>query len=225
MQTKIKIPSTTSLEHVPHLWEQNDVLIFLIDLDSYNTLSTEHLDGIEKEYLERLQTRHFKKRYTASRLVLKCILCRLLNERSVSDIVTYKDEYGKVHVRGHEELHICISYTGNIVALAISKVEVGVDMELKRMLSLSNISKYLYTKPLDADKSGSNLDLLTTWTLKEAYCKFSNKSIFSNFNKEMDFSNVCSSSYIINNIYILAIITDSNRYTLKICRLQKISFL
>ncbi|MCD4807520.1 MAG: hypothetical protein K8R13_08145 [Methanococcoides sp.] len=204
----LKIPSTVSLEHILHFWEQNDILILIVDLNDYDTLSTYHLDDIEKEHLERLQTEYFKKRYITSRTVLKYILRHLLKERDVSDISMYKDKYGRVHVRDHEEVHICISYTENIVTLAISKIEVGIDVEIRKLRSLTNVSKYLHTTLLHTDTYANGHDLLMTWTLKEAYCKFSNKSIFSNLNKELDLNNICHLNYIINNKYILAVVTD-----------------
>jgi len=231
MQTEnLQVASSITLEHtllenVPDLWEQNDILIFLVDLDDYGTLSTEYLDEIETEYLERLKTGYFRKRYITSRMVLKCILCRILKGQSASDIATYKDEYGKVHVSSHEELHICISYTENIVTLVISKVEVGVDVELRKKRALSNISKYLHKKILQTDKSANDLDILTTWTLNEAYCKFSNENIFSSFHRELDINNVFHSSHIIDNKYILSIITDDDRHAINISRLQKIAHL
>ena len=212
-------------ENIPCLWEQNDILIFLVDLEDYGTLSTECFDDMEMGGLERLKTGYFRKRYITSRMVLKYILCSILEERSVSDIATYKDKYGKVHVRNHEELHVCISYTENIVALAISKVEVGVDIEVRKRRSLSNISKYLGKKAFQSDKSVNDPDILTIWTLKEAHCKFSNKNIFSTFNRELDLNNVSHSSYIIDNKYILSIITDDDRNAINISRLQKIAYL
>lgn len=222
MQTKdLKIP-LISLEHIPRLWGQNDVLIFLVDLDDYGVLDTEHLDGIEKEYLERLKTAYFKKRYIVSRMVLKCVLCRLLKEKYVSDISMYKDEYGKIHTYSHEELHLCISYTENIVALAVSKVEVGIDVEFRKKRSLSKISKFLHNETLQNGKSENNLDILTRWTLNEAYCKFSNESVFSTFTKELNLNNLFHSSHIIDKMYILTIITGDNRHMININRLQKI---
>lgn len=217
-----------SLENISHLWEQNDILILLINLDSYNILSTEYLDNTEKEHLKRLKTSYFKKRYIVSRIVLKYVLkyipgC-LLKDQHISDIGTYKDEYGKVHVRNHKDLHICISYTGDIVSLAISKIEIGIDIELRRLISSGKVLKYLHTPALKTEDLGNELDFLTVWTLREAYCKFSNKSMLSSLNKELDFSNVFHSSYILSNKYILSVITDTNPYTLNISCLPKITF-
>lgn len=224
----LELPPPIPLDNISHLWEQNDILILLINLDSYNILSTEHLDRTEKEHLERLKTSYFKKRYIVSRIVLKYALkyipgC-LLKDQSVSGIGTYNDEHGKVHIRNHKELHICISYTGNIISLAISKVEVGIDIELKKLISPGKVLKYLQTPALKTEGFGNELDFLTVWTLKEAYCKFSNKSMLSSLNKELDFSSVFHSSYILNNKYILSVITDTNPCALNISCLSKMAF-
>jgi len=217
-------PEHTLPADIPCLWEKNDILIFLVDLDDYGTLSTECLDDTEKKGMERLKTGYFRKRYIISRMVLKYILSCILKEKFFSDIATYKDLHGKVHVRDHEELHVCISYTENIVALAVSKLELGVDIEVKIRRSLTNISKYLYNKNSQAGKSVNVPDLLMGWTLKEAYCKFSNKNIFSTFNREPDLNGLIHSSYIIDNEYILSLITSEGWDTINISRLQKIAF-
>ncbi|WP_235283436.1 MULTISPECIES: 4'-phosphopantetheinyl transferase superfamily protein [unclassified Methanosarcina] len=216
--------SFVPLENIPRLWEQNDVLIFLIDLDNYDTLSMECLNSIEREYLKKLQTMYFKKRYIVSRMVLKHVLYHLLNKSSVLDISTYKDECGQVHILNHEELHICISYSENVVTLAISKVEVGIDVEIKRSLTLKNTLKYFQTTFSCTEKSARDADILRAWTMKEAYCKFSNKNIFSILSKEPDFNNICYLSYLLDNKYIFSVITDSGPHTINISRLEKINY-
>jgi 4'-phosphopantetheinyl transferase len=174
----LTLPASILLKDIPNLWEQNDILILLIDLDSY-TFSTQYLDDSEKEDLNNLKTSYFRERYIVSRTVLKFVLHYLLKGQSVFKISTYKDEYGRVHIRDHEELHICISYSGKIISLAISKINVGIDIELKKPHSIGKFSKYLNKQALETDGLGNGLDLLTLFTLKEAYSKFSNKSILS----------------------------------------------
>lgn len=217
----LNLSASILLKDIPYLWEQNDILILLIDLDSYN-FSTRYLDDNEKEALNNLKTSYFRERYIVSRTVLKFILYYLLKEQSVFKIGTYKDEYGRVHVRDHNELYICISYTGNIVSLAISKVNVGIDIELKKSLSAGKFSKYLNKQVLETDSLGNGPDLLTSFTLKEAYSKFSNKSILSCLNKKFDLENIFSSSYILNDRYIFSIITDAKPTAINISHLQKI---
>ncbi|AKB75507.1 hypothetical protein MSLAZ_2246 [Methanosarcina lacustris Z-7289] len=216
--------SAVPLENIPQLWKQNDILVFLIDLDNYDTLSTGCLNSIEKEHLEKLQTTDFKKRYIISRMVLKHILCHLLNKNSVLEISTYKDECGEVHILNHKELHICISYSENIVTLAISKVEVGIDVEIKRPLALKNTLKYLQITSSCPEKSASDSDILKIWTMREAYCKFSNKSMLSILSRGPDFNNACCSSYVLDNKYIFSVITDSGLHTINISSLEKINY-
>lgn len=217
----LDLPASILLKDIHGLWEQNDILILLIDLDSY-TLNTRYLDDDEKEALNNLKTSYFRERYIVSRTVLKYVLHYLLKGQSIFKISTYKDEWGRVHVRDHEELYICISYTGNIVSLAISKVNIGIDIELKKSRSIGRFSKYLNMRALETDGMGNGLDILTLFTLKEAYSKFSNKSILFCLNKELDLDNTFSLSYILNGRYILSIVTDARPNAINIGHLQKI---
>ena len=218
----LTIPFPISLEHIPYLWQRSDVLILLVDLDNYSTFNTDFLDRIEMEPLEGLQTSYFKKRYTVSRTVLKHILCSVLSERSASEISTYKDGHGKVCIRNHNELYICISYTESLQPLQYQRVEVGIDIELGRTLALKSTLKYLRDKPSFTDEPVSETDFLKIWTLKEAYYKFSNKNMLPNLNKELDLSNVSHSTFVLDNKYIFSVITRSDSHTININRLQKI---
>ena len=220
----LNLPCQISLKNIPHLWEQNDILILVVDLDKYNVLSTEYIDENEKDEMDIFKTSYFKKRYIVSRKVLKYIICCLFKEQSISTISTYKDEYGKVHVRGHEDLHICLSYAGNIASLAISKIKVGIDIELEKLIHPNKIFRYLHKPILRTKDPENDHDLLIVWTLKEAYSKFSNKSMLVNLNKELDLSSVFHSSYILNEKYILSVITCVNPHDLNISFLPKITF-
>ncbi len=223
MDTENLTLSSISLENTPHLWKEKDILIFFIDMDNYDALSTEFLNNIEKEDLEKLQTLYFKKRFVISRMVLKHILCILLKMESTLDISTYKDSYGEVHILGHEDLHICISYSESIAALAISKVKIGIDVEIKRPLSLKNTLKYFHKTPFCTDKSVNDDDLLKSWTLKEAYCKFSNKSMLSFLNREPDFNSASYFNFVLDDEYVFSIVTESCQHSINISRLEKIN--
>ncbi len=219
----LKLPFLVSLEHIPYLWKQSDILVFLVDLDNYDTFNTSYLSTIELEYLERLQTNNFKKRYIVSRTVLKHIICKVANERSASEISTYKDENGKVCVLNHNELCTCVSYTKSLVALAISKIDIGIDIELTRKLALKSTFKNLHKKTSLTDETVSETNLLKTWTLREAYSKFSNKKMYLIFNKELDLSSVNHSTYVLDNKYIFSIVTHPGSYIIDISYLQKIN--
>jgi 4'-phosphopantetheinyl transferase len=218
----LTLPFFVSLESIPHLWQQSDVLIFLVNLDDYDIFSTNYLNKVEMKFLEGLQTSYFKKRYIISRSVLKHILCDIIRERSASGISTYKDGYGRVCIHDHSDLYICISYTQSIAVLAISKIEIGIDIELGRTLALKSNLKNLNTKPSLTDEPINETDLLKIWTLKEAYSKFSNKNMHLIFSKKLDLSDVSYSTYVLDNKYILSVITCPGSHIININNLQKI---
>lgn len=222
MHTENLTISSVPLGNIPHLWEENDILVFFIDLDNYGALSTEFLNNTEKEDLEKLQTLYFKKRFIASRIVLKHILCYLFKIDSTLDVSTYKDRYGEVRILDHEDLHICISYSANTAALAISKVNIGIDIEIIRPLELKNTSKYLHNTPLCSDKSVTGADFLKAWTTKEAYCKFSDISMLSFLNKEPDLNNISYFNFILDNKYIFSIVTEPGRHAISMSYFERL---
>ena len=225
----LELSTPIPIENISHLWEQNNILILLINLKDYNIPNVSYLNASEKKRLESLKTSYFRKRYIVSRSALKHILQNIPDyskkDQSISKICTYSDEYGEVHIRSHKELHICISYTGSIISLAVSKVKMGIDIELRKMISLGKMSKYLQTADLKTDNCEDEFDILTVWTLKEAYCKFSNKSMLSILNKELDLSDVFHASYNLSNKYVLSVVTEKNPCSLNITCLSKIELL
>jgi len=219
----LTLPFPVPLESIPYLWQQSDALIFLVNLDNYDIFSTNYLNKAEMKSLERLQTSLFQKRYIISRTVLKHILCSIIRELSASGISTYKDVYGRVCIHNHSDLYICISYTQSIAVLAISKIEIGIDVELEKTLSLKSNLRNLNTKLSSlTDESVNENDLLKMWTLKEAYSKFSNKNMHLIFSKKLDLRDVSYSIYFLDNKYILSVITPPGSHIININYLQKI---
>lgn len=216
--------SIVLVEQVTDLWKENDILIFIIDLNEYSYPCADYLNEIEKAYLDTLKTEHFRKRYIVARMVLKC-LSGILKEKPWSNISTIKNEHGRVHVCDHNDLHVCIAYTENIVALVISKVDIGIDIEAIKPRSVTSISKSIDRSLPDGTPSKGSSDFLIMWTLKEAYCKFANKTMFSNLSRKLDLSDVYHSSYVIDNKYLLALVTKSCPSKVSIAYLQKIDFL
>ncbi|RXA19381.1 hypothetical protein EQO05_09675 [Methanosarcina sp. MSH10X1] len=222
LNENLMLPFLISLESISFLWRHNDVLIFLVDLDDYDTFNTAYLNRMELESLERLRTGYFKKRYIVSRTALKHIVCSIVGERSASGISTYNDRHGRICILNHNELYICVSYTGSMAALAISKVEIGIDIELVKKLSLKSNLRNLSKKFISTDEPLSETELLKIWTLKEAYSKFSNKNMHLIFNKELDLSSVNYWTSVLDNKYIFSVIThsDSNIDINRLCKIN-----
>lgn len=214
-------PPIVPAEQVPDLWKENDILIFIMDLKDYPSPDANYLNEAENVHLDTLQTEYFKKRYIVSRIVLK-YLSGYLKKRSWSDMVTYKDEHGRVHVCSYDDLHVCIAYTENIIALALSKTDVGIDLEIIRARSFRSISKSIDRSLPDGTPSENSSDFILMWTLKEAYSKYSNETMFSNLSKKVDLSNIFHSNCIIDNKYMLAVVTKADQCKVGMYHLQKI---
>lgn len=221
MDIKQFTPVIVPLEKVSDLWEENDAVIFIVDISDYFMPDAKYLSEAEKVYLDTLKTDHFKKRYITSRTVLKH-LSGYLKKRLWSDMVTYKDEKGRVHVCDHNDLNVCISYSGNKLALALSKTEVGIDIEFIRPRSVASISKSIDSSLPDGIKSQNSFGFLLMWTLKEAYSKYSNRTMFSNLSRKLDLSDVYHTVYIVGNEYMLAFIAKHCVHHVRVAYLQKI---
>ncbi|MBC7085930.1 MAG: 4'-phosphopantetheinyl transferase superfamily protein [Methanomethylovorans sp.] len=217
------MPSIVPAEQVACLWKEYDVLIFLVDLRDYPVLDCEFLNEMEKIHFDTLKTEYFKKRYIISRIIIK-YLCSILKERSWCEIVTYKNEYGRVYLDGYNDLYLCISYTEHILALSLSKIKVGIDIEVIRSRSITNISKSINISLPENSTSVAAYDFFLMWTLKEAYCKFSNETMFSKLNWKLDLSEVQNTSYIINDTYILSLITKVDSLNINVSYLEIIDF-
>lgn len=210
-----------SAEQVSYLWKENDILIFIIDLIDYPSPDANYLNEAEKVHLDTLKTEYFKNRFIVSRLVLK-YLSGILKEKPCFEMVTLKDGYGRVHVCDHNDLHVCIAYTENIVTLAVSKTDLGIDVEVIKPRSVTSISKSIDSSLPDGTPSENSSDFLLMWTLKEAYSKYSNKTMISNLNRKLDLSDVFHSNCILDNKYMLAVVTKVDQYKVGMYHLQKI---
>jgi 4'-phosphopantetheinyl transferase len=207
---------------VQKLWNNNDILLFLVDLEIYEQLGLSYLSSDEKEYLTKLKTNYFRKRFIVSRSLLKIILQHVLKKRSSLDISLYRNNSGRVCVHNNEEIYICISYTENLVAFSISKQKTGIDIEYIRPIDLKIFSKCLQNTISKNEMFQENdVDKLKIWTLREAYCKLTDQSMLECLNKQIVLNDIDHKEYIINNRYILSVAFASKENNIKVCHIQK----
>jgi len=131
-----------------------------------------------------------------------------LNEK---DIIINK--YGKPYLNNN--LYYNISHTANIIVIAVSNNEIGIDAELlTRKISDTLINKYF------KNEYENTFDIIKLWTKKESFVKYLGKSMFTEIKNikikenliiyKNEVVNINSFNYTINNIYINIITNESN---------------
>ncbi|AKB85440.1 4'-phosphopantetheinyl transferase superfamily protein [Methanococcoides methylutens] len=218
----VESSTTLSSSSIHKLWNKNEALIFLIDLEIDEQLRLSDLTIDEKDYLNTLKTEYFRKRFIVSRSLLKTVLQHILKKRSSSDISLYRNNKGRVCVKNHEDIYICISYSENLVAISLSKQKIGIDIEHIRQIDLNIFSKYFQDKRFERDMlQEDNINLLKEWTLKEAYCKLTDQSMLACLNKEIVLDHLDHHQLSINDKYIISVVLTSKSNEINICHLQK----
>lgn len=106
---------------------------------------------------------------------------------------------------GANAVKFSVSHSNNYVACAVSKVEVGVDIQT--ILKCNNkIVDYWFNdseKIIIKNSKQKDIDFTTIWTHKEAYLKLIGGGLSKNFNT-VDYSNVVFSTWITND-YVLTL--------------------
>lgn len=100
----------------------------------------------------------------------------------------YKNKNGKPYIKKNASF-FNISHSKNYVCCCLSSVNIGVDIEEKRLIKKSVENKFKH-------KNDDLLDSLYVWNLKEAYSKYLGLGL------KLDFSRICVEDIkIFNTIY------------------------
>ena len=111
----------------------------------------------------------------------KSLLCKVYKELFNKDFdinKIYYNEYGKPYY--DKDFYFNISYSKNYIALAISNVEIGIDIEEERRKN-----DRINNKILSNNEIIINNNILNNWVIKEAYTKYLGmglKKDFTTFN-------------------------------------------
>lgn len=95
---------------------------------------------------------------------------------SINEIAIVTDEMGKPYVAGHPEIHFNISHTDALIVIALSDVEVGVDVQTELCPNTKIIKRFFTAKECDyvySDDKNIAMRFAEIWTKKEAYIKCS----------------------------------------------------
>lgn len=110
---------------------------------------------------------------------------------------------GKPEYMGNNAVKFSVSHSGHYVAAAVSKFEVGVDIQIILKCN-SKIVNYWFNddeKIVIKNSLNKDVDFTIIWTKKEAYLKLIGGGLCKNFN-EVDYSNVIFNTWVTND-YVL----------------------
>lgn len=89
-----------------------------------------------------------------------------------------RDSFGKPYFPDAPHVHFSISHTKDAIAVAVSSVPIGIDIEnTKRSISTKVLERICDGQEFLRYKEASPKEQITLWTLKEAYGKYKGKGI------------------------------------------------
>lgn len=168
-------------------YNANDIIIYTISLPDFINLSTDLsrlLSFNELSRAERYYKEIDKNRFIISRSVLKFILAAHTNLDARNITLDYYPNK-KPYLASHPWLCFNVSHSGNIAVIAISRKEVGIDIEyISENFNFTNLLSTIFNdKEILAIKNAEDnkYAFYNSWTRKEAFVKALGKGIDDDF--------------------------------------------
>lgn len=160
-----------------------DLKLFKIKLSSYNHLITEFTKHLCESEKQRAQNYHFKKdsnRFIICRALLKFILARQTSE-DISNICIKIDDNKKPYITSSHSLFFNVSHAENYAIIALSNIQVGIDLEYKnKKFDFTEILPFTFSD-LEIKTISKSTDktamFYNFWTRKEAIVKATGQGI------------------------------------------------
>jgi 4'-phosphopantetheinyl transferase len=192
-------------DEIPAYWKTHDVLTFLADTGMYDVSLYQGLDTAEKEQVLQFKSDYFKKRFTVSRNLVKCILRHIPGTGDRADIVLSRARR-RILVDGWQDIFMSLSYTGSCIAITVGKRKIGSDIERVRPLNIMKIrSSPLFDGSQCRNKKEASLQALHGWTLVEAYAKLRDRNPYPLLNSSGLLYNASFVSYCVDQQAILSL--------------------
>jgi 4'-phosphopantetheinyl transferase len=169
------------------LLNANDLIIYAIYLPDFIELKSEltpFLNSIERNRAERFHNEIDRNRFIIYRSILKLVLAAY-TKLDVKDIHFDYHFNKKPYIASHPELCFNISHSEDFAVIAISKDEVGIDIEyISENFDFTNLLSDIFTD--DEVVAIQNADdkkqaFYSLWTRKEAFVKALGKGIDDDF--------------------------------------------
>ena len=131
----------------------------------------ELLPNYRKDKVDNFRFIKDKKLSSGAFLLLK----KLLDEINITEPVFKIGKYGKAYISNYENIYFNLSHSSNVVACAISDMEVGVDVEyIDSEIDLNIAKNYFYNEEYENIIKSKNPadEFFNYWVLKESYMKY-----------------------------------------------------
>jgi 4'-phosphopantetheinyl transferase len=186
-----------------------------------NNLSTDLslYDNIDKNRLEKIKKSSnvlFKKEQLGANLLLNDILENYFF-MDITKVEYIYNEYGKPYIKD-SNLYFSLSHSNGVIALAVSKEEIGIDIELikdvKDNLALKVMNEAEYNIYKGLSKNDKINYFYEVWNSKEAYVKKLGTTLTLNpSNINIDTDVILKNINISNSQYMIAL-TDATYITI-----------
>lgn len=186
-----------------------------------NNLSTDLslYDNIDKNRLEKIRKSSnnlLKKEQLGANLLLNDILENYFF-MDITKVEYIYNEYGKPYIKD-SNLYFSLSHSNGVIALAVSKEEIGIDIELIKDVKDNLAHKVMNEAEYNIYKGLSKNDKINyfyeVWTSKEAYVKKLGTALTLNpSNINIDTDVILKNINISNSQYMIAL-TDATYITI-----------
>ena len=154
--------------------------VYVFDFSNFSniendTLYFSFLTQTEKECAKKKKNELIKRQYIYSRVLLKYVIS--VNGFQYGEMT--KNKNGKPYFEGAPFFNI--SHSGNIVAVAISDKEVGVDVQKETVVSKKVMDKFFSEEEREYIKKGE-ITAASLWSVKESIFKYNGTGIVSDIN-------------------------------------------
>jgi hypothetical protein len=200
-----------SYNDILSLWESYEVITFLADIQNFEPSFPSVLSKSEEKRKRSFKTDYFRKRFTASRNIIRHILQPLVNAATPRDVILRVGDNGRVVIDNSSDIWISLSYTNTKIAITVGKQKIGNDIEIARLrdLNKTRICSIFGERGCTPEK-GIEYEFLMQWTMMEAYAKLRDMNLYPMTKERFNLQNAHFISYKINQDTILSLASDSH---------------
>ena len=201
-------------DEIPVYWQNNDTITFLVDPGICHPSDYDFLTQGEKDQVQTFKPLISRQRFIVSRTILKYILREILSKEHITDVVLIRNNDGRILVKNHPSLYICLSYSGTSIAITVGKRKLGSDIELVRPVHDKKItSSPIFTDITCKEDKERLWQVIHVWTLVEAYAKLHDLNPYPLLNNHSLFEDTHFVSYCIDQHSIFSLTSGPDQFT------------